>query len=180
MIPCQRELFDIPDDIAYLNCAYTAPLLRTAAEAGQAALQAKSNPWTITSNDFFTTIETARGLFARLIGSKTDEVALIPAVSYGIALAANNAPIREGQEIIVLQDQFPSNIYSWMRLAQERWRGSLDRMKPDRLNEALAAYTEARAAAARDEERNTIDEKLKSIQQQLKPEPAQPEQEKQT
>lgn len=120
MIPCQRELFDIPDDIAYLNCAYTAPLLRIAAEAGHAALKAKSNPWTITSNDFFTTIETARGLFARLIGSETDAVALIPAVSYGIALAANNVPVREGQEIIVLQDQFPSNIYSWMRLAQEQ------------------------------------------------------------
>ena len=29
MIPCQRHLFDLPDDIAYLNCAYMAPLMHS-------------------------------------------------------------------------------------------------------------------------------------------------------
>ena len=34
MIPCQRHLFDIPDDVAYLNCAYMSPLMKPALEAG--------------------------------------------------------------------------------------------------------------------------------------------------
>ncbi|MGH3441439.1 MAG: hypothetical protein ACRDUY_05235 [Nitriliruptorales bacterium] len=31
----KRELFDIPDDVAYLNAAYMAPALREVAEAGR-------------------------------------------------------------------------------------------------------------------------------------------------
>ena len=27
-LPSQRHLFDIPDDVAYLNCAYMSPLMR--------------------------------------------------------------------------------------------------------------------------------------------------------
>ncbi len=120
MIPCQRDMFDLPENVAYLNCAYTTPLLKAAQEAGRTAIQAKANPWTITSADFFTTAETARELFARLVGCKSDDVALIPAVSYGIALAARNLPVARNQTIVVLEDQFPSNVYAWMRVASEK------------------------------------------------------------
>lgn len=119
MIPCQRSLFDIPENVAYLNCAYTSPLLKTAQQAGAIALQSKANPWSITSDDFFTSAETARGLFAKLISCSSDNIALVPAVSYGIALAARNIPVAPDQSIVVLQDQFPSNVYTWMRVARE-------------------------------------------------------------
>jgi len=119
MIPCQRDMFDLPENITYLNCAYTSPLLKAAQEAGRAAIQAKANPWTITSGHFFSSAETARELFARLVGCHSDNVALVPAVSYGIALAARNLPVERGQAIVVLQDQFPSNVYAWMRLAHD-------------------------------------------------------------
>ena len=120
MIPCQRELFDMPENITYLNCAYTSPLLKVAKEAGRAAIQAKANPWTITARDFFTSADTARELFAQLVNSDSDDVALVPAVSYGIALAARNLPVEQDQTIVILQDQFPSNVYAWMRLAHEK------------------------------------------------------------
>jgi selenocysteine lyase/cysteine desulfurase len=120
MIPCQRDMFDLPENITYLNCAYTSPLLKAAQEAGRAAIQAKANPWTITSGDFFSSADTARELFARLVDCKSDDVALVPAVSYGIALAARNLPVERDQTIVVLQDQFPSNVYAWMRLAHEK------------------------------------------------------------
>ncbi len=119
MIPCQRDMFDLPENIAYLNCAFTSPLLKAAQQAGRTALQAKANPWTITAGDFFTTAETARELFAQLVGCHPADVALVPAVSYGIALAARNLPVAQGQAIVVLQDQFPSNVYPWMRVASE-------------------------------------------------------------
>jgi selenocysteine lyase/cysteine desulfurase len=120
MIPCQRDRFDLPENVAYLNCAYTSPLLKAAKQAGMTALQAKANPWTITPGDFFTTAELARELFARLIDCKPDDVALVPAVSYGIALAARNLPVARNQAIVILQDQFPSNVYTWMRVAHEK------------------------------------------------------------
>src|SRR5260221_10602743 len=93
----QRELFEIPDQITYLNCAYMSPLLRAAREAGQVAIARKSTPWRIAARDFFEDSETARRLFAELISADADGVALIPAASYGLSLAAANLPMRPGQ-----------------------------------------------------------------------------------
>jgi selenocysteine lyase/cysteine desulfurase len=117
MIPCQRHLFAIPEDVAYFNCAYTSPLMRTAVRAGEGALQQKQAPWTVRPTDFFETAEVNRTLFGRLVDGHPDQVAIIPAVSYGIALATRNIPIAAGQTIVVLQDQFPSNVYAWRRVA---------------------------------------------------------------
>ena len=120
MIPNQRHLFDLPDDVAYLNIAYTAPLLHAAANAGRDAIQAKQNPWTISSTDFFSSVEKVRGLFSEIVGCDSGCVAIIPAVSYGIALAAKNLPIEKDQSIVVLHDQFPSNVYSWRNVASQK------------------------------------------------------------
>ena len=120
MIPNQRHLFDLPADVAYLNIAYTAPLLHAAANAGRDAIQAKQHPWTISSTDFFSSVETVRSLFSEIVGCDSGCVAIIPAVSYGIALAANNLPIENGQSIVVLHDQFPSNVYSWRKVASPK------------------------------------------------------------
>jgi selenocysteine lyase/cysteine desulfurase len=117
-LPDQRHLFEIPDEITYLNCAYISPLLRAAREAGQAAIARKSTPWRITSHDFFEESEAARSLFAALISSDADGVAFIPSASYGLSLAAANIPVREGQHIVLLEDAFPSNVYSWRDLAK--------------------------------------------------------------
>ncbi|MEJ2640734.1 MAG: aminotransferase class V-fold PLP-dependent enzyme [Desulfosarcinaceae bacterium] len=119
MLPDQRSLFDIPESVVYLNCAYTAPLLNSARAEGEKALAAKGAPWGITPAHFFENLETVRGLFADLIGTEGDNIAVIPAVSYGIALAARNLPLASGEEIVTIEDQFPSNIYSWQRLARE-------------------------------------------------------------
>jgi selenocysteine lyase/cysteine desulfurase len=118
MIPCQRHLFDLPGDVAYLNCAYMSPLLRRAAEVGAAALARKCRPWTISSDDFFADSERARKLFAALLGATADDVAIVPAASYGLALAAANLPLAPGLRILVLAEQFPSNLYTWRELAQ--------------------------------------------------------------
>src|SRR5919199_2581974 len=114
----QRELFEMPGEVAYLNCAYMSPQLRSAREIGERAVARKSRPWEITPDDFFEDAEKTRALFARLVGGEPDGVALIPSVSYGIAVAAANVPLRGGQHILILEDQFPSNVYSWRELAR--------------------------------------------------------------
>jgi selenocysteine lyase/cysteine desulfurase len=120
MLADQRSLFEIPESVVYLNCAYTAPLLKSARAAGEKALALKSAPWGITPAHFFENLETVRNLFAELIDTQGNHIAIIPAVSYGIALAARNLPLSAGEEILVIEEQFPSNIYSWQRLARER------------------------------------------------------------
>ena len=115
----QRELFEIPEDIVYLNCAYMSPQLRQAREVGERAVSRKSRPWELTPDDFFEEAEEVRALFAQLVGGDTGGVAIIPSVSYGISVAAANVSVREGQKILILEDQFPSNVYAWRVLAEQ-------------------------------------------------------------
>lgn len=118
-IASQRDLFDLPRDVAWLNCAYMSPLLNSAVAAGEAGIRRKARPWHLSPPDFFSESEHARALFARLVGASPDDVAIVPSASYGIAVAAANLPGGPGQEIVVLEDQFPSNVYAWQRKAAE-------------------------------------------------------------
>lgn len=120
MIPCQRPLFDIPEDIAYLNCAYMAPLMRSAAEAGTEGLWRKVQPWRMTPADFFDGAEEFRALAAAFFHCKAHDIAIVPSASYGIQTAADNLPLHQGQSIVVLDEQFPSNYYPWRRVAHDR------------------------------------------------------------
>ena len=70
MIPCQRHLFDIPDDVAYLNCAYMSPLMKPALEAGTAGLARKAHPWEITPDKFFTGADEFRTTAAQFIDAR--------------------------------------------------------------------------------------------------------------
>ncbi len=116
-IPCQRELFDIPEDVAWLNCAYMSPLMKTAVAAGEAGLRGKAQPWTLKPADFFPGPEEARALFARLINATPDDIAIVPSASYGVATAARNLRAPAGSRILLLDEQFPSNVYAWRELA---------------------------------------------------------------
>jgi selenocysteine lyase/cysteine desulfurase len=117
MIACQRKKFDIPKEVTYLNTAFTAPLMKSVQKAGNKALLSKVRPWTITADTFFRNLEDNRRLFSKLIRCTPDDVAVIPAVSYGIALAAKNIPVKKGQKILILEEQFPSNVFSWRKKA---------------------------------------------------------------
>lgn len=120
IIESARDLFEIPEDVSYLNCAYMGPQPRSVREVGERAVAGKSRPWETTPAHFFEEAEESRALFARLVGGEADGVALIPSVSYGVAVAAANAPVAEGEGIILLEDQFPSNVYAWRALAKRR------------------------------------------------------------
>jgi selenocysteine lyase/cysteine desulfurase len=114
----QRPLFEVPENVAYLNCAYMSPQLRTVRKVGEGAIQRKSRPWEISPKDFFEDSETARALFAKIVGGEADGVAIVPSVSYGMAVAAANVPLGAGQSVLILDEQFPSNVYPWRELTK--------------------------------------------------------------
>ncbi|MGF1657924.1 MAG: aminotransferase class V-fold PLP-dependent enzyme [Rubrimonas sp.] len=113
MIPSQRALFDIPRDVAYLNCGYMGPLPRATLAAGAAGAARKARPWTLTPADFFGEAEAARGGFAALVGADAEGVALVPSASYGLSTAAANLTLGPGRRVATLAEQFPSNVYPW-------------------------------------------------------------------
>ena len=120
MLASQRDLFEIPEDVTYLNCAAISPQLCSVTAAGFESVKTKIAPWLITLEDKFSNAKTLRELTAKIIGAEKESVAIIPSVSYGIAVAAANAPVERGQSIVLLDNEFPSNYYAWKELAKER------------------------------------------------------------
>jgi selenocysteine lyase/cysteine desulfurase len=120
MIPNQRHLFDIPEGVAYLNCAYMSPLMHAVVEAGKKGMERKARPWEISADDFFTQAEQLRSLAARLFHSTADDIAIVPSAAYGVATAARNLSIGRGQKILMLAEQFPAHVYPWQRAAEDQ------------------------------------------------------------
>lgn len=121
-LPSQRHLFEVPAHIAYFNCAYNAPQLNASRDALLAGVQAKSQPWLRTPAGFFDDADSLRALAASLFGGAADGWALVPAASYGLATAARaiEPTLRAGDGILLLAEDFPSNVLTWRRSAAER------------------------------------------------------------
>ena len=120
MLDCQRDLFDLPDKICWLNSAFMSPLLKTVQNAGLEGVRRRGQPWNITADDFFEPAERVRELYGGLIGANAESISIVPSVSYAIGIAVANLPIRSGDNIVVVEEQFPSNIYPWRDAAKKQ------------------------------------------------------------
>jgi selenocysteine lyase/cysteine desulfurase len=120
-LACQREAFSLPADRHYLNCAYQSPLARVVEDAGIQGIRMKRDPSAILPHHFFDDADEVRRRFARLVGvGDPQRIAILPSVSYGVAIAAANLPVSRGQNIVLTHEQFPGNVYGWTSLAERR------------------------------------------------------------
>ena len=118
---CKKNHFQLDDSVTYLNCAYMSPQLKVVEEAGLLGVQRKRNPFTISPEEFFGETDQLREEYAKLINAKEPKrIVVIPSVSYGMANVANNVPVSNGDNIIVVGEQFPSNVYPWRSVVQEK------------------------------------------------------------
>lgn len=119
MLDCQRDAFDIPRDVAYLNAASWSPLPHAVQAAGQAGIALKARPWGITGEHIARQCNRARLAAARLINAAPEDVAIIPSVSYGVAVAGRILPIPAGDRVLVLGDDHSSPVLEWLQRAAE-------------------------------------------------------------
>jgi selenocysteine lyase/cysteine desulfurase len=120
MLPSQRHLFSIPKEVTYLDAAYMSPIPKGAAEAGARGASVKAAPWDMTIGSYYDEVERARELAAAFIGASADDIAVISATSYGIAVAASNVPVPAGSVIIMMENEHTSHRYAWYELAQQK------------------------------------------------------------
>ncbi len=102
---------------AYFDHAAVAPLpaatQQTVVEWARQAAEEGDTVWP----DWSRRVEESRTLAARLLGAELDEVALVHSTSEGIGLVAEGYPWRDGDNVVTLENEFPSNLYPWMNLA---------------------------------------------------------------
>ncbi|MGH7460014.1 MAG: aminotransferase class V-fold PLP-dependent enzyme, partial [Longimicrobiales bacterium] len=76
---------------------------------------------------------------------------IIPAASYGIAVAARTTEVRAGQNVVISAEQFPSNVYTWRELCR-RSGLELRSIRPPQRSEQRGRVWNERILAALDQD----------------------------
>lgn len=114
-----RSSFDIPEDMAYFNCAYLSPLMNSVVACGQESLLRKAHPWSILHRDFFGEVEQLRAAFAEMIEASPDDVAIVASTAYGIATAAADTDLAPGDNVVVPRSEHASTFHKWRVACRE-------------------------------------------------------------
>jgi selenocysteine lyase/cysteine desulfurase len=131
MLPSQREQFDVPRDICYLNAASYSPLPRRTLEAGRAAVSRKGQPWLLPGSFANQQHERTRAAAARLINADADDVALISSVGYGVSTAAKLVTIPRASRVLVLENDHSSPVLEWQVRSEKQGFGVETVRQPD-------------------------------------------------
>jgi selenocysteine lyase/cysteine desulfurase len=114
---------------AWLNCAHQGPLPRVAVAEAERALADKAAPHRIRDEAFDTVPRRLKDALGRLAGVPADQVTLGNSTSYGLHLLVQGVPWREGDEVLLVDGDFPATIVPWLPLADRGVRVRL--LKPE-------------------------------------------------
>jgi cysteine desulfurase / selenocysteine lyase len=115
-----RQQMPVVTRLAYMDHAAVAPLPRTTSDAVSKWLAEATQDGNINWPRWSIAVEETRSIAAKLIGARPEEIALVHSTSEGINLVAEGFPWREGDNVVTLANEFPSNLYPWMN---QHWRG---------------------------------------------------------
>jgi len=104
---------------SWLNVASEGPLPKKANEALQEAIEWKSSPHLLTIPKFQQVPLGLKESISRLIHVDKSDVILGNSATYGLHLLANGLEFKGGDEIILLQNDFPTDILPWLSLQQK-------------------------------------------------------------
>lgn len=124
------QRFPVAGNQIFVAHAGVTPLPRCAAEAMIAHVRASCENHQ-EFGEVLRDIDQARQISAELIGADKTEIALLGPTSLGLSLFANGITWRDGDEIIIYQDDYPSNVYPWMALASQG--AKIRRIRPETL-----------------------------------------------
>ncbi len=114
----RRQEFPVAREKVFLAHAGVCPLPQRVTQAITAYAQQA------TTGDqetliFPAALNEGRKLAARLLNCQEDEVAFVGPTSLGLSLVASGLKFRKGDNVLVYHDDYPSNVYPWMALAEQ-------------------------------------------------------------
>lgn len=107
------------DGKIWLNAASEGPLPLAADKALQQAVTWKLKPYLLDMGKFVTTVTGLKRSIGRLLGVDEVDVILGNSASYGLHLLANGILWKKGDEILTMQNDFPTNILPWLALEKK-------------------------------------------------------------
>jgi selenocysteine lyase/cysteine desulfurase len=112
-----RRLMPVVSRWAYLDHAAVSPLSQPAADAISAWLRQATSEGDTCWGEWAAAVENTRRLAAELIHARPSEIALVPNTTFGLNVVARGFPWRAGDNVVAPENEFPSNLYAWMSLA---------------------------------------------------------------
>lgn len=106
-----RKLFPVTEKYIYLNHASTGPLPLPAVKAISDLAKKYSKQGTIEWQEYEALSNSTRDLAAKLVNASPDEIGFIQNTSQGIIYAIGSIGFEKGDNVILMQDAFPTNSY---------------------------------------------------------------------
>ncbi|HEV3166799.1 MAG TPA: aminotransferase class V-fold PLP-dependent enzyme [Isosphaeraceae bacterium] len=125
----RRAEFPVAERWAYFDHAAVAPLPRRAGNMMRAWVDEQEQNGVVHWPAWEQRLEAIRGRIAQLLNADLAEIAFVTSTTHGIGLIAEGFPWREGDNVVTAADEYPSNIYPWLNLAD---RGVTVRLVPSR------------------------------------------------
>lgn len=129
-----RSQMPISPEWAYFDHAAVAPLSGPAADAGRQFIQQAASMGDTVWPQWSGNVERLRNSIAELITADSKEICLVPNTTTGINLVAEGWPWRAGDNVILPEGEFPSNLFPW---ENQRERGVEVRLVPRRDGQVL-------------------------------------------
>lgn len=103
----------------WINAAAEGPMPRVAVQAGHEVMEKKLSPFHIPDSLFVETPKRLKSVLGRLIGAPAEQIILGNSTSYGVHLLANGLPLRSGDEVLLVDGDFPTSILPWLDLRRK-------------------------------------------------------------
>lgn len=107
------------DGHIWLNCAHQGPLPKVAVEKAQEALQQKIAPHRLPYSAFDEVPARLKRGLASVVGCEADDVILGNSTSYGLNLLVQGLPLEEGDEVLLIDGDFPASVITWLPLRKK-------------------------------------------------------------
>lgn len=106
------------DGRVWLDCAHQGPLPGVAQEAAQRALAEKRSPHRIADDAFWRLPDRLRRVIAGMIGASVEHVVLGNSTTYGLNLLVQGLPLQPGDEVLLVDGDFPATVTTWLPLRE--------------------------------------------------------------
>ena len=111
-----RALFPITERFNYLNHAAVSPPPIPTIAAVESQLADVHQNGSVNFRSWLATKERTRELLAGLLGARPEQVAFMRNTSDALSTVANGLKWQAGDNVVTFRNEFPSNIYPWLRL----------------------------------------------------------------
>jgi selenocysteine lyase/cysteine desulfurase len=106
----------------WLNAAHQGAMPKVAARAASRMVQQRLRPYEISDESFNEVPERLRREIARFINADPNEIVLGNSASYGLDLLAKALPFQPGDEILLVEGEFPASVLPWRVCEQNQVR----------------------------------------------------------